>query len=227
MRRNSTIILSLVFLLAAAVSIAGSFSGHFWLHDLFTPFATILILVLALSNWFTFKKNCALWIGIGLFFSLLGDIALLRSAQYFLPGLVAFLFAHIAYLIAFTRDAKFPARVSIWFLFLLVAAILYFFLFQGLPGVLNLPVAVYAVLLASMAGQAMGRYLVLHSDAARFAAIGALLFMLSDTLLSIDRFRAPLPRASLLILVAYFIGQWLIALSTCEPRHPSVSRWLY
>ena len=226
MRRNSTTILSLAFLLAAVFSIAGSFSRHFWLHDLFTPFATILILVLALSNWLSFKMNYALWIAIGLFFSLLGDIALLRSAQYFLPGLVAFLFAHIAYLIAFTRDAKFPARASIWLLALLVAAVLYFFLFPGLPGVLKLPVAVYALLLASMAGQAMGRYVVRHSRAARFAAIGALLFMLSDALLSVDRFGAPLPRASLLILVPYFVGQWLIARSTCEPAHLSVSHWL-
>jgi uncharacterized membrane protein YhhN len=67
-----------------------------------------------------------------------------------------------------------------------------------------------------MAGQGMGRYLVLRCRAAHFAAIGALLFMFSDALLSIDRFRAPLPRASLFILVPYFLGQWLIALSTCD-----------
>jgi uncharacterized membrane protein YhhN len=83
---------------------------------------------------------------------------------------------------------------------------------------LKLPVAVYAILLASMAGQAMGRYFVLHSTAAELAAIGALLFMLSDALLSIDRFRVQLPRALLLILIPFFLGPWLIALSTCELR---------
>jgi uncharacterized membrane protein YhhN len=217
MRRNSTIIFSLIFLLAAVFSVSGSFSAHFWLHDLFTPLSTSVLLALALFNWRAFKKQYALWIAIGLFFSLLGDIALLRPANYFLPGLILFLFAQVAYLIAFTRDAKFPARFSIWLLFLLVAATLYWYLSPGLPGVLKLPVAVYALLLASMAGQAMGRYVVLRSRAARLAAIGAVLFMLSDALLSIDRFRAPLPRASLLILVPYFLGQWLIALSTCEP----------
>ena len=217
MRRNFTIILSLVFLLAAVFSASGRVFANSWFHDLSTPLATILLLTLATSHWFAFKKNYALWIAIGLFFSLLGDIALLRPADYFLPGLIAFLFAHIAYLIAFTRDAKFPAHFSIWLLFLLVAATLYCYLFAGLPGILKLPVAVYALLLASMAGQAMGRYAVLHSRAGRLAAIGAALFMLSDALLSIDRFRAPLPRASLLILVPYFLGQWLIALSTCEP----------
>ena len=118
MRRNFTIILSLVFLLAAVSSVAGSVFANSWFHDLSTPLATILLLTLATSHWFAFKRNYALWIAIGLFFSLLGDIALLRPADYFLPGLIAFLFAHVAYLIAFTRDAKFPARFSIWLLFL-------------------------------------------------------------------------------------------------------------
>jgi uncharacterized membrane protein YhhN len=214
MRRNSKILLSLMFLLAAGLSVAGSFSAHLWLHDLSTPLATILLLALALSNALAFKKRYARWITIGLFLSLLGDIALLRPAQYFLLGLIAFLFAHVAYLIAFTRDTKFPARLNICFLYLCVTAALYLFLFPGLTGALKLPVAVYAILLASTAGQAMGRYLLLQSRSARFAAIGALLFMLSDVLLSIDRFRAPLRQASLLVLVPYFLGQWLIALST-------------
>ena len=217
MRRNSTIILSLLFLTAAVFSVAGSFSAHLWLHDLCTPLATSVLLALALLNWLAFQKNYALWIAIGLLFSLLGDAALLRPGQYFLSGLVAFLVAHIAYLIAFTRGTKFPARLSIWLLFLSVAAALYLFLSLGLPGALKLPVAVYAIVLASMAGQAMGRYFVLRRSAARFAAIGALLFLVSDALLSIDRFRAPLPLASLLILAPYFLGQWLIALSTSEP----------
>jgi uncharacterized membrane protein YhhN len=88
-----------MFLLAAVFPVAGSFYRNPWLHDLFTPLGTSLLLTLALFNWLVFKKNYALWIGIGLFFSLLGDIALLRPAQYFLPGLIAFLFAQLAYLI--------------------------------------------------------------------------------------------------------------------------------
>jgi uncharacterized membrane protein YhhN len=96
MRRNSTTILSLVFLLTAIFSVVGNFSVHRWLHDVFTPLATMCILVLAVSSWLAFNKNYALWISIGLFFSLLGDSALLRPAHYFLAGLVVFLFTHIA-----------------------------------------------------------------------------------------------------------------------------------
>jgi len=216
MPRNSTPILSLLFSLAAALSLAGSSFAHPWLHSLFTPFATIFILSIALSNWRSFHQTYALWISMGLFFSLLGDIALLRPTRYFLLGLIAFLFAHLAYLIAFTGDTKFPARVSVWLIYLAIAAILYDVLRPGLPSALQWPVALYAILLALMAGQAMGRCLVRRSLPRWLAGLGALLFMLSDALLSIDRFRRPLPCASLLVLLTYFLGQWLIALSTRE-----------
>lgn len=216
MPRNSTLIFSLLFLLAAVLSLAGNLFAHLWLHDVFTPLATICILWIAVFNWRTFKKSYALWICISLLFSLVGDVALLRPAQHFLSGLAAFLVAHIAYLVAFTRDAKFPARFPICLAYILVAAILYCVLLPGLPGALRLPVALYAILLASMAGQAMGRWSVRRSHYTWLAAVGALLFLLSDALLSIDRFRSSLPHASLLILPPYFVGQWLIALSTGE-----------
>jgi hypothetical protein len=74
-------VLSIVFLLAAVSSVAGILSEHFWLHDLFTPLAIICILALAVSHWRAFRKSYALWISIGLCFSLLGDIALLRAEE--------------------------------------------------------------------------------------------------------------------------------------------------
>jgi len=72
----------------------------------------------------------------------------------------------------------------------------------------------------SMAAQAMGRSFLLRTSAARFAAIGALLFVLSDGLLALNRFYAPLRLAPLLILVPYYTGQWLIASSTDQPSLP-------
>jgi uncharacterized membrane protein YhhN len=56
-------------------------------------------------------KGAALWFGIGILFSLTGDVLLLWLDRMFLFGLVAFLFAHIAYLIGFKNEF---ATVSIW-----------------------------------------------------------------------------------------------------------------
>jgi uncharacterized membrane protein YhhN len=71
--------------------------------------------------------------------------------------------------------------------------------------------------LATMSGQAGARALARRGTpqaaAARWALGGALLFMLSDTLLAWDRFRGPLPLAPLWILATYYPALWGIARS--------------
>jgi alkylglycerol monooxygenase len=204
--------------LAAAASIVAAIAVHFIAKPLllwtFAPLATLLILAIAFANWLVHKNSYSLWIWIGLLFSLTGDVLLLRPDHFFTLGLSAFLLTHIAYLVAFTRDTRFPARLSVWCLFFLFAASCYFLLFAWLPSGLRIPVAIYTVFLVSMAAQAMGRYLKLRTTSARFAAIGALLFVLSDSLLAFDRFYKPLPLAPLLVLLLYYAAQWLIASST-------------
>jgi uncharacterized membrane protein YhhN len=180
------------------------------------PLATALILGIALVNWRSSRGSYSysLLISIGLLFSLVGDIFLLWPSLYFIHGLAAFLLTHLAYLIAFTRDARFPARVWIWILYLAIAATLYAFLYPSLPVPLKLPVALYSALLSSMAAQAMGRFLVVKTKPAQGAAIGAVFFMLSDFLLAFDRFHTLILLAPVLILIPYYLGQWLIASST-------------
>ncbi|MCX8025727.1 MAG: lysoplasmalogenase, partial [Thermanaerothrix sp.] len=51
------------------------------------------------------------WFGVGLIFSLLGDIALLLPRRYFLFGLLAFLLAHITYIIGFNPTPP-PVKVE-------------------------------------------------------------------------------------------------------------------
>jgi uncharacterized membrane protein YhhN len=171
---------------------------------------------MALSNWRARRNAYALWIVIGLLFSLCGDVALIWPSRYFVAGLVAFLFTHITYLVAFTRDTKFLARPFIWIIYVVIAATFYALLFPNLPSNLRLPVAVYAILLSSMAAQAMIRSLFIKTSASCRAAVGAIFFMLSDLLLSFDRFHTALLLAPVLILVPYYAGQWLIASSTSD-----------
>jgi hypothetical protein len=65
--------------------------------------------------------------------------------------------------------------------------------------------------ICAMGAQATGRALQRRDRASAAVAAGAVLFMLSDTLLALDRFVAPLPLAPLAILGSYFAAQLLIA----------------
>ncbi len=149
---------------------------------------------------------------IGLIFSLAGDVLLVWPAQYFEFGLAAFICAHIAYLVAFTRDVKFAAHPAIWLLYVAIGLGMTSILWPELPAFLRLPVVLYAFT-STMAGQAMGRFLTLRTPAARLAAVGAAFFMLSDALLAFGRFYRPFPASGLFIL-GTCLTQWMIASST-------------
>lgn len=212
----SRIPFSALIFVAVALVLAGHLLASPLLVYSFKPLATALILGIAIANWRR-GKDCysySLWISIGLLFSLVGDVFLLWPSLYFIHGLAAFLLTHLAFLIAFTRDARFPARVWIWILYLAIAATLYAFLYPNLPVPLKLPVALYSAVLSSMAAQAMGRFLVVKTKPAQSAAIGAVFFMLSDFLLAFDRFHSLILLAPVLILIPYYLGQWLIVSST-------------
>lgn len=188
---------------------------------IFKPLATLLVIALALQSWSRRKSAYSQSIVIGLCFSLLGDVLLIWPDAYFLVGLGAFLLAHVAYLLAFSRDTSFPAHLPVLLLYLAIGAWSYAVLFRALPPGLRIPVALYAMLLAAMAGQAMGRSLELRTSASGRAALGAIFFMLSDLLLAFHRFRTPLLYSNIFILLPYYSGQWLIASSTAENGPPA------
>ena len=142
--------------------------------------------------------------------SLAGDVFLMFPG-YFIPGLVAFLLAHLAY-IALLRQGQrwFPSRRALAAT-LGVGAAMYAFLWQGgLPPALRAPVAADVVVIALMAAQAIGRATVLRERAAIGVAVGAGFFMLSDSLLAINKFVTPLPMAQVWVLGTYYAAQLLI-----------------
>jgi uncharacterized membrane protein YhhN len=214
MNRTSTRIVSILICCAVAQIIVGYLGHSTGLVYIFKPLATLLILSIALVNWFSQKSNYALWICVGLAFSLVGDVLLMWPERYFVVGLGAFLFAHVAYLAAFTRGVKFPSSWTVLGFYLAIGAVMYFALSAQLPAELKLPVALYAFALATMGAQAMGRYLRLQTPAALYAAVGGIFFMVSDGLLAVDRFRAAIPYGAVVVLVPYYVAQVLIAMST-------------
>lgn len=214
MNRTSTRIVSILICCAVAQTIVGHLAHSPWLVYIFKPLATILILGIALANWIAQKQNYALWISVGLACSLVGDVLLMWPEKYFVTGLVAFLLAHLAYLASFTRGVKFPASWRVWGLYLAIGTGVFLVLNGGVPSELKPAVALYGFAETMMAAQAMGRFLRLQTGAARLAAVGGIFFMVSDGLLAVDRFRAPIPYAAIAVLAPYYVAQVLIALST-------------
>ncbi|WP_083749037.1 lysoplasmalogenase [Pelomonas sp. KK5] len=182
----------------------------------FKPLTTILIIVLA---WARGRDTPLLrrWVIAGLVCSLAGDTFLLWP-QYFVPGLLAFLAAHLAYLWAFTRVRRLAAWPWSFVGYGLVAAGVLAYLWPGITPALRGPVVAYVLCLSAMAAQAavIGKL----EPGAGLLALGGALFFMSDGCLALNKFAGPVPWASLAVLPTYWAAQCCIALWL---RRPSTS----
>jgi alkenylglycerophosphocholine hydrolase len=169
---------------------------------------------LALAGWVALR--CPRLLGrltaAGLVVSAVGD--LLLETGLFLPGLLGFLAAHVAYVAAFLSADRRPALGrAVPFL---AWGLLAFALLRPGLGAMALPVAVYVAVICTMMWRASAR--VGSPGTPAFAAAlglaGAVAFGASDTLIAVNRFAQPIPGARWPIMVLYWLGQSGIAAST-------------
>jgi uncharacterized membrane protein YhhN len=207
--------LNLLVLVSALLAIAAGI-GSLPVALLFVakPLTTVLLIVRAANRGHD-EPRARRWILAGLALSLAGDVALLWPEEGFLPGLIAFLLAHLAYIAAFSTRARFASRLAPFVAYALVAGAVLALLWSGVPGALRLPVLLYVACLAAMAAQAAAVWRAARDGEreglARIGAIGGALFVLSDALLATNKFAGPLPLASLWVLASYWAAQWCIA----------------
>jgi uncharacterized membrane protein YhhN len=211
--------------LAAATVVAGALAiasapwalALPWLNFVFKPLATLAVIAYAWPRG-AGQPVLRRWVLVGLGLSLAGDVALLWPQAGFLPGLVSFLLAHAAYLWAFTRLRRFAVWRLPFVAYAVVAGLILWQLWPGVPAPLRGPVVAYVVALAAMAAQAA---VLWRAGVPRGAvlALGGALFVASDALLASNKFAGPLPLASLWILLGYWSAQWCIA-SWLAPSSP-------
>lgn len=216
-------LLTSLILFCAAAAIVGAWQGGpwLWLHYVGKPLATLLILWLAATATPAVGSQYRRAVLIGMTLSLVGDVLLMLPVDLFVPGLIAFLLAHVAYIAAFAPGSAMKARVVA---FLLLGAVAGANLVALLPRIgpeLKTPVLAYVAVLASMAAFALARAWTPTLASAtprsvRFAAAGGLCFVLSDSLLAGDKFGGGIPLPALSILASYWLAQWCIARSVSE-----------
>ena len=149
-----------------------------------------------------------------LFFSWVGDVVLLfanRGAIYFIIGLLAFLIAHILYILLFIKIQEIKSTKYLPYILVVVAYLvgLLTFLWNDLND-LKIPVVIYATVLSTMLLFAIKGTFIWQPPYGKMILLGAIFFVVSDSLLAINKFRLPLPIASFLIMSTYLLAQFLI-----------------
>ncbi len=162
---------------------------------------------------------------LALFCSFAGDVFLLDD-EYFIPGLGAFLVAHIAYIIAYRHHRNEEGtdsiaglhRVRLAFPVILAGSGLVVVLYPAL-GSLKIPVIVYAAVICAMVLVSLFRYGRTSATSFWMVFLGAVLFMISDSFLAINKFLTPLPGAGFQVLLTYTAAQFLIVEGlVCHPH---------
>lgn len=195
----------------------GEIDGWRWLHWVCKPLATLLILWTVWRTEPAVSRRYGRWMAAGMAASLVGDVFLMLPQDAFVPGLVSFLLAHLCFIFALLDDSRFAERPLGMLACVAYGAFNLWALWPSLPDALHVPVVVYVLVLASMGGQAVVRSRRHATDAlaasAQWSMAGALLFMLSDTLLAWDRFRFMIPLSGLWVLATYYAALWCLARS--------------
>ncbi|MCH2196368.1 lysoplasmalogenase [Kordia sp.] len=193
----------------------GSFEEYIYLHYFTKPAIVVSLLVFFVSNSKhlpTFIKRFTI---LALFFSLLGDVLLMFVANaetFFIAGLVSFLIAHIMYILVFLRNRNTKMNSTPFILLLLLYATGLFWLIKDGLGDLLIPVLVYMSVILTMATTAFSQKgMILHAGYV-YVFVGAIFFMLSDSLLAINKFHNELPLSNVSIMATYALAQILIVL---------------
>ena len=177
----------------------------------------VVMLVLFTWLWTSVGLNGAsLWFGLGILLSLAGDVLLMISLdRLFLAGLVAFLLAHIAYVIGF----NIPLPVfSLWGIVLavmiglggtrVIRRILSLLVVKGQAN-MQTPIIVYSAVISLMLLSAMMKLSDITWDAGAsvLVSVGAFLFYISDIILAWNKFVSPIQHGRIYNIASYHLGQ--------------------
>lgn len=205
-------LLSLLALVSAVINIRAEMAGNRRAVFIFKPLTMVFIITIALVSEPTAGHLYKYALIVGLLCSLIGDIFLINPAQRFIHGLVSFQIAHLCYITAFliSGERRFALLYALP-LFIYGLAIIYH-LWPYL-GRLKIPCLAYMLVILTMAWLALDRWLGAGVPGSQFAALGALVFLCSDSLLAFEQFKGRFPYSQALVLATYFPAQWLMARS--------------
>ena len=181
-------------------------SIHQWMKPLLIPSLLFFYLI-------NLKGKPQLKLIGALLLSAAGDALLMfNGPDFFIFGLVAFLFAHVLYVFIFKSFLK---RLTINRLILICSlfVVLYYvffmrFLWSDL-GEMQIPVLVYAFVISIMLWMSIQ---VVNSlgISGRYILLGAFFFVLSDSLLSIQLFHTDFYMAHFFVMLTYITAQFLL-----------------
>jgi uncharacterized membrane protein YhhN len=212
-------------ILFVLVGLAELVAGIFDIQYLHTACKPLIMITLGLY-YSVYSTQRSLVVYLAILFSFIGDTTLMlesRDPIFFTVGLGAFLLAHVFYTLAYRQHQyladdnalqgiqkmRFAFPVVLWGTGLVVV------LYPTL-GNLKIPVALYAIVLIVMVVNSIFRYYRTHPASFWLVFGGSVFFMISDSLLAINKFLKPVAAGQVWVMSTYMLAQFLIITGLCR-----------
>ena len=199
----------LFFILVSIVDIVGIFLENPLLQTIFKP-----LIIPSLMIWYLAKTERAnKWYVLALFFSFVGDVLLLDKINFFIFGIAAFLVTQVIYIFIFSKGlakVSWQKKITAILPFLLFYSVLISVLAPNLNDLL-IPVMIYGMAISIFGTIALLNYLADKNSLNMTLLQGAILFILSDSLIALNKFHEAQAFYPVTIMLTYIIAQYLIA----------------
>ncbi len=163
------------------------------------------IIVLAIVSFQKISSGFPKLFIIGLLFSMIGDFILDYDRQgAFIYGLAAFFIAHIFYISSLGLWEFAGKQLWIAGLILILCTVAITLISPNLEDLL-IPVLAYMVILLLM-----GLSTIFSQKSNSWLIIGGLSFLISDSIIGLDKFYTPIIFSHLLIMVTYYFAQYAL-----------------
>lgn len=198
-----------IFLLVSLIDIIAILNNS----SLWQTIAKPLIIPALLAYYITSSKSKNKVYIVALIFSFAGDVLLLDKSNLFLFGIGAFLITQVLYVYLFSRGLGNSSRAN-----KILAGIPFLVYFIVLVTVLKpglqdffIPVLVYGLAISLFGTVALLNYLIKRDVISLRLFAGAVLFILSDSLIAFNKFHHERSSYPVIIMITYIVAQYLIA----------------
>jgi uncharacterized membrane protein YhhN len=208
--------ISILYFVIGFIQIIFQNQASFYLGFIAKALIIPVLLMLLLLNINPLTNRLHGFMIAGLLFSWAGDIILEFSesnGNMFIPGLACFLIAHIMYITVFVITPGKNSILNNRILLLLPVIIYGVGLVLYLYGDLNemkLPVIVYAIVILFMLAGAINRIDKVKKQSFLLVLAGAILFVISDSAIAINKFSYKFEFSGIVIMTTYIVAQYLI-----------------
>jgi uncharacterized membrane protein YhhN len=209
----------ILFILVSAGEIISTLTDVPVLHTFCKPAIMIMLGFYYWASQRTAREPLSVPLIMAILFSCAGDILLMQKSdeKFFRFGLGAFLISHLFYILTYRQHRLEDSpgalqglqKIRFAFPVILAGTGLVTVLYAHLGG-LKIPVLVYAAVITIMVLTALFRFGRTNSSSFTMVFGGAILFMVSDSLIAINKFLEPLPYAHFWIMLTYISAQLLI-----------------